>query len=366
MTIQCPYCGAANVISKDENQPLTCVACGRVMETSAEPPGARKILIALVILFLGLAAALLFYAGKSKSSGVHAARHALFGSAISGRVGADATGSGESGSGQNQSDGRGGSGSGTVSPDAQATGEPRGKDESIGRLPDQIGPRSSGDEVRPGAAGVDRPDANRRIGNSREVTPTNAPSAGGNPGNSDARNSLETPNGSDRRIGVGSGDEPSGPFPGDASQSATNQDRALLLDDFSERLRQAGARSGDVQISLEWKNINDLDLHVIDPNGEEIFYNHRQSRAGGKLDVDMNANSFTTRPVENVYWPENGAARGNYRVDVVHFANHGAPDPTQFTVRVVVKGRPTYYRGYISYVAATDRARIAVCSFKVD
>ncbi|MEO2032545.1 MAG: hypothetical protein ABGZ35_10715, partial [Planctomycetaceae bacterium] len=47
--------------------------------------------------------------------------------------------------------------------------------------------------------------------------------------------------------------------------------------DVGDRLDSAGAKSGDVQISLAWNNGNDLDLHVIAPSGERIYYSHKQS-----------------------------------------------------------------------------------------
>jgi MFS family permease len=111
--------------------------------------------------------------------------------------------------------------------------------------------------------------------------------------------------------------------------------------ELNARLQRAGAQSGDVQISLMWGNQNDLDLHVIDPNGEEIFFKHRRSRSGGELDVDMNADvrsGLTSQPVENVYWPSGGAPLGTYKIFVNHYRNHGAPDPTNFLVGVLVGG----------------------------
>src|SRR5262245_4816214 len=42
--------------------------------------------------------------------------------------------------------------------------------------------------------------------------------------------------------------------------------------EFLDRLKAAGAKTGDVQISLIWFNTNDLDLHCVDPSGFEIFY----------------------------------------------------------------------------------------------
>ena len=137
-------------------------------------------------------------------------------------------------------------------------------------------------------------------------------------------------------------------------------------DDTFTRSKALDLRNRLVQVSLEWKNVNDLDLHVIDPSGERVFYNHRESESGGQLDVDMNAGpNFTARPVENVYWPERGAPRGAYKVEVVHFANHGARDPTTFTVRVINKGQSTYSRGYINFLPTPARVSVTVCTFTV-
>ena len=142
--------------------------------------------------------------------------------------------------------------------------------------------------------------------------------------------------------------------------AATNV--ALLSDDFSDRLQRAGARSGDVQVSLMWNNINDLDLHCVDPNNEEIYYEHRQSRSGGLLDVDMNVNPpLQSRPVENIYWPEQAAPEGSYRVYVNHFSNHGGRDPTAYTVRVLTKGRISQYSGSIGF----GQPKKLVCQFTV-
>jgi ribosomal protein S27E len=121
-----------------------------------------------------------------------------------------------------------------------------------------------------------------------------------------------------------------------------------LGDEFSRRLAEAGAKSGDVQISLMWNNMNDLDLHCVDTKGEEIYYGHKQAASGGELDVDRNANPpFTSRPVENIYWPRGSAPAGLYRVYVNHYANRGGVDPTTYTVRVIVSGRTRTFNGSI-------------------
>jgi uncharacterized protein YfaP (DUF2135 family) len=55
--------------------------------------------------------------------------------------------------------------------------------------------------------------------------------------------------------------------------------------------------------------MNDLDLHVVEPSGEEISFSHRKSASGGELDVDMNAGSQRNdKPVENIYWPKGNSS----------------------------------------------------------
>ena len=75
------------------------------------------------------------------------------------------------------------------------------------------------------------------------------------------------------------------------------------LGEVSRRLAREGAQRGDVQVSLAWNTLDDLDIRVVTPSGETISYQNKQSRCGGHLDVDMNANGrCSIAPVENVYW----------------------------------------------------------------
>jgi len=84
--------------------------------------------------------------------------------------------------------------------------------------------------------------------------------------------------------------------------------------------------TGDVQVTLLWADGNDLDLHVIDPSGAEIYFSNPKSPTGGTLDHDDTAGCNSTGThVENVFWPTGGAPRGRYQVFVKNYTSCGAP-----------------------------------------
>jgi hypothetical protein len=127
------------------------------------------------------------------------------------------------------------------------------------------------------------------------------------------------------------------------------------------RLRERGAQFGNPQFSLMWHNINDLDLHCIEPTGTHIWFRNRRSeQTGGELDVDANADPLTrtNRPVENIYWQPSHAPRGTYEVYVHHYANHGAPDPTPYTLRIVANGRVREFQGSLREGQESPRVRL--------
>ena len=94
-----------------------------------------------------------------------------------------------------------------------------------------------------------------------------------------------------------------------------------------------------MQIILAWDDRNDLDLVMICPNGERLFYGKREA-CGAELDVDRNAGNPTTTPVENIVFAADPAP-GRYRIIVSHFRNN-PPAPASSPYRVTVKreGRP--------------------------
>lgn len=98
--------------------------------------------------------------------------------------------------------------------------------------------------------------------------------------------------------------------------------------------------TGDVQVTLEWHTTADLDLYVVDPNGDQVYHGNRQVASGGELDVDANypCSSATSSPLENVYWPWGGAPPGNYQVSVNYFGECTGEGPVAYRVIVRVDG----------------------------
>jgi hypothetical protein len=97
--------------------------------------------------------------------------------------------------------------------------------------------------------------------------------------------------------------------------------------------------TGDIQITLRWQSSADLDLHVTEPNGTEIWYSDKgPTSTGGRLDVDSNVNCEENGSVENVYWPVGQAPEGRFQVEVDGYTVDGCGGG-QYTVVANVRGR---------------------------
>jgi hypothetical protein len=97
--------------------------------------------------------------------------------------------------------------------------------------------------------------------------------------------------------------------------------------------------TGDVQITLRWESSADLDLHVTEPNGTEIWYSDKgPTSTGGRLDVDSNVGCNEDGSVENVFWPVGQAPEGHYRVEVDGYRVEGCGGG-QYTLVANVRGR---------------------------
>lgn len=144
--------------------------------------------------------------------------------------------------------------------------------------------------------------------------------------------------------------------------------------DIDAEMRQRVLAAGgmyegvDIRASLLWNNRNDLDLHVITPAGEHIYYGAKQASCTGWLDVDMNVMGETTKPVENVRWTKGAAKKGRYQVFVQLFSyKERNREPTPFKVEIEVAGEIHHFEGVASPKGETGAAsNVRVWEFEFD
>ena len=100
-----------------------------------------------------------------------------------------------------------------------------------------------------------------------------------------------------------------------------------------------GYQGGNIQITAAWQTASDIDLHVTDPSGAEVYYAARSSASGAVLDHDANAACRIAPPtVENVYWNTQTPPSGTYQVRLVAYDMCGVPN-TPTTLSISVGGR---------------------------
>ena len=103
-----------------------------------------------------------------------------------------------------------------------------------------------------------------------------------------------------------------------------------------------------ITIRLDWNKHSsntDIDLHVVDPSGEKIYYSHMSSASGGYLDRD----DVIGPGPEHVRWSD--APAGLYKIYVHYFPN-GAEDRSVTSYTVSVTAGDVTYRpksGSIAY-----------------
>lgn len=132
-----------------------------------------------------------------------------------------------------------------------------------------------------------------------------------------------------------------------------------------EMIRGVAVKVGDPQFTLIWNADGvDLDLHVIEPGGKEIYWEEPKGGQGGELDVD-NTKGFGP---ENIYWlvdadaPDGKKIKGPgppgvYKWFVVYWGGFGGmPKPTQWQVRVKHNGKATVHRG--RFQSFNQRSRV--------
>ena len=96
--------------------------------------------------------------------------------------------------------------------------------------------------------------------------------------------------------------------------------------------------TGDLEITVSWDNDADLDLHVVDANGDEIYWGQDMVDSGGELDLESGTGC---RPdgirTEHVAWTGGTPPPGKYVVRVNYWSDCGGPEPN-YVVNITLNG----------------------------
>ena len=105
---------------------------------------------------------------------------------------------------------------------------------------------------------------------------------------------------------------------------------------------------GDVEITLSWDSDADLNLHVADPTGAEVYYFSEEVESGGVLDFSSNDRCRPDGRIdfrnEHIAWSAGSPPPGIYEVRVDHWSSCDAPE-TNYVVSVYNHGRTTTFSG---------------------
>ena len=146
--------------------------------------------------------------------------------------------------------------------------------------------------------------------------------------------------------------------------SITQNETEITTIQNTAKIPTKGGR-GSLKINLKWNTIDDLDLHVIDPDGIEIYYKLKEHRCNGvlgQLDVDANASApYTKYPQENIFWEYGKQAPiGHYKVFVELYSKRDIADDINFTVTIYPeKGESKVFTG----TAKVDKAHCDIVEF---
>ncbi len=120
----------------------------------------------------------------------------------------------------------------------------------------------------------------------------------------------------------------------------------ITSDDITHITNELGAGVGPITVTLGWQTGDDLDLHMITPDGSRIYYRNKTAQ-GGTLDVDMNAreSSINIPAVENIFFPD--PENGHYKVYLRDFRDRTQNSPSHWMIKVKVGDAEHVFEGDI-------------------
>ncbi len=134
------------------------------------------------------------------------------------------------------------------------------------------------------------------------------------------------------------------------TQELVNEDFTILIalkkgDNAGEAVeipvRVVEVGTGKFQVSLSWDKPNDVDLHLIEPDGTEIYYGStRSENTGGELDLDSNPDcDIDGVNNENITYGDDAVIpTGKYIVKVDFYSNCSVNENTHYVVSAYLDG----------------------------
>jgi len=136
---------------------------------------------------------------------------------------------------------------------------------------------------------------------------------------------------------------------------------------MKERVKSAGGNvDGILRCSIQW-NIdkydgNDLDVHCIEPDGNEIYYSNKKNyRTTGELDIDIIHPEKGKPAVENITWTDrNKMQEGIYRFFVHNFSHRGGKEG--FSAEIEFDGQIFSFE-YNKELRQSEKVQVAEVTF---
>lgn len=116
------------------------------------------------------------------------------------------------------------------------------------------------------------------------------------------------------------------------------------------RYKTFNTGTGDIYATLTWNKEADIDLWLIEPNGNKIYYGNSTSTSGGELDYD---NTYAYGP-ENIFYNTTPPS-GKYEVWVHYYS--GSNGPVDWVVNLKNGSSVNTYRGTL--VNSNDKTLVA-------
>jgi tetratricopeptide (TPR) repeat protein len=145
--------------------------------------------------------------------------------------------------------------------------------------------------------------------------------------------------------------------------TAYERDARMQQTDDALQIEMQRRRSGtdpridpasELQVEAMWdSNYTDVDLHVIEPGGEEVFYNHPQSAKGGLLHADI-----TTGFGPETYTIPHKAS-GPYQIVLHYYSGDDTRMTMETLVHVIIYVRGERQDYFIALTGKDDRRVVA-------